>query len=265
MKAAIISTLSIILIVILVIGNISWNLQTDSPLSKDNTTSKSTSLSEEEDSNTYFSQDYYMSFAKTWPESAQIVLEKKLSEKRTFHIVLLGSNSIGNKDLGLITPLKEALAEKYDKYVTIESISYDGTSSDYVDDHEFETFISKKPDMVIFEPFLLKDNNVVDISTTLDNVSTVISQTKEAMADVTFILQPAQQIYNASLYPKQVQELQSYAQEENIPYWNHWESWPNAKDAAVLEYIESEDGVSSPNEKGYGVWSNYLISQLISK
>lgn len=262
MKAAIISTLSIILVVILIIGNINWNLHTDSPHSEENTSSTSAT---EEKTDEYFSQDYYTSFASSWPESAQKVLETKLSEKKAFHIVLLGSTSIGNQDLGLITPLKEALAAKYDKYVTIESINYDGTSSDYVDNQAYEALASKKPDMVIFEPFLLKDNSVVDISTTLNNISSVITETEEALPDVTFILQPAQQIYNASLYPKQVQELQAYAEEQGITYWNHWESWPNAKDKAVLEYIESKDGVSSPNEKGYEVWSKYLISQLISK
>lgn len=264
MKAAIISTLSIILVVILIIGNINWNLQTDSPLSNESTPS-SPSIASEKKSDGYFSQDYYTSFASSWPESAQQLLETKLSEKKTFHIILLGSNAIGNQDLGLITPLKEALAEKYDKYVTIESINYDGTSSDYVKDHDYDALVSKKPDMVIFEPFLLKDNNVVDIFTTLNNVDTVIAETKEALPDVTFILQPAQQIYNASLYPKQVKELQAFAEEGDIPYWNHWEFWPNAKDEAVLEYIVSKDGVSSPNEKGYEVWSNYLINQLISK
>ena len=262
MKAAIISTLSVIFVVILVIGNINWNLQSDSPIAKIKDSSESSASSEE--SNGYFSQDYYMSFASSWPESAQKVLEKNLSDKKPFHIVLLGSASIGNQDLGLITSLKEALAEKYDQYVTIDSIVFDGTSTDYVEYQEYEALVDKKPDMVIFEPFLLNDNNVIDISSTLTNVSKVISETQDVLPDVTFILQPAQQIYDASLYPMQVSDLQKYAQAEKIPYWNHWEAWPDGKDKAVLDYLDTKDGSAVPNEQGYALWSKYLADQLIA-
>ncbi|MEM5591102.1 hypothetical protein AAHH67_04100 [Niallia circulans] len=94
-----------------------------------------------------------MSFAKSWPESAQKVLEEKLTEKQPFHILLVGSDEIGDQELGLITPLQEALASKYDKYVTIDSITYEETSSDYVNNNEYESIIEQKPDMVIWEPF----------------------------------------------------------------------------------------------------------------
>lgn len=90
-----------------------------------------------------------MGFAKTWPEHSQQILEDKLSDKNAFHILLVGSDAIGNEKLGLLTPLKEALASKYDQYVTIESIVYEGTTSDYVSDEEYESLIDKKPDMQV--------------------------------------------------------------------------------------------------------------------
>ncbi|MBZ9537088.1 hypothetical protein KGR20_23290 [Cytobacillus oceanisediminis] len=262
MKATILSILSIILVVILVIGNIHWNIRSESPLSTIHPTEGANT--EVENKEQYFSLDYYMSFAKSWPDGAQQVLEEKLTDKQSFHILLVGSDAIGDQELGLVTPLQEALASKYDKYVTVESITYDETSSDYVNDNEYESLIAKKPDMVILEPFLLNDNGVVDISTTLMNLNQVIKETKDELPNVTFIMMPAHQLYNAALYPMQVRDLQKYAESKDIPYWNHWEAWPDSKDPKVQDYYNTEGDKSKANEQGFELWSNYLAKKLIS-
>ncbi|QJX64166.1 SGNH/GDSL hydrolase family protein [Niallia circulans] len=268
MKAAILSILSIVLVVVLIIGNIHWNIRGDSPLSPIHETHDST-VSQEKSSNpeSYFSLDYYMGFAKSWPEQAQQVLEAKLSDKKAFHILLVGSDSIGDQESGLLTPLKEALSSKYDQYVTIDSIVYDGTTSDYVNDEEYESLIDKKPDMVIFEPFLLHDNDkAVNISTTLTNINKVIKETKDSLPDVTFVLMPAHPLYEANLYPMQVSDLEKYAEAEEIPYWNHWEAWPDSKDEKVKDYYKKlADDKSIANEQGFEVWSEYLADKLISE
>lgn len=264
MKAAILSILSIVLVVVLIIGNIHWNIREDSPLSPIH----DTPVSQEKSSNpeSYFSLDYYMGFTKSWPEQAQQVLEAKLSDKKVFHILLVGSDAIGDQKIGLVTPLKEALASKYDQYVTVDSIVYEGTTSDYVSDEAYEALIDKKPDMVIFEPFLLHDNNVVNISTTLTNINEVMKETKESLPDVTFVLMPAHPLYDASLYPMQVSDLEKYAEAEEIPYWNHWEAWPDRKDETVQDYYKELDGDKSiANEQGFEVWSEYLADKLISQ
>lgn len=263
MKAAILSTLSIVLVVVLIIGNIHWNIREESSLSPIHHTGDST----DESTTAHFSLDYYMSYAKSWPEQAQPVLEKKLTDKNTFHILLVGSDAIGNQKLGLITPLKEALSSKYDQYVTIESIVYDGTTSDYVKDEAYESLIDKKADMVIFEPFLLHDNKEkLDTSKTLTNVNTIIKATQEALPDVTFILMPAHQLYDANLYPMQVTDLQKYAKAQDIPFWNHLEVWPDGKDKAVQDYYkELDNDTSRANKQGFEVWSKYLADKLISE
>ncbi len=266
MKAIILSTLSVILVVILIIGNIHWNIREDSPLSHihhaDNANAE---VEKKENKEKYFNLDYYRSLAESWPESAQKVLEEKLTNKQAFHILLVGSNAIGNEELGLITPLEKALADKYDKYVTIESITYDGTSSDYVNDNEFNSLIDKKPDMIIMEPFLLNDNGQVNISTTLMNLNQVINETIDGLPDVTFLLMPAHQLYNTGLYPLQVSDLQKYAESKEISYWNHWEAWPDSKDPKVQDYYDTIGDKSKANEKGFEVWSNYLAKKLISE
>ncbi|MEK4749426.1 hypothetical protein NST77_17975 [Niallia sp. FSL W8-0177] len=266
MKAIILSILSIILVAILVIGNIQWNNREDRPLSNTHPTKDANGeVENKKNEDQYFSLDDYMSFAKSWPESAQKVLEEKLTEKQPFHILLVGSDEIGDQELGLITPLQEALASKYDKYVTIDSITYEETSSDYVNNNEYESIIEQKPDMVIWEPFLLNDNGVVDISTTLLNVNQVINETKDVLPDVTFVLMPAHPLYNAGLYPMQVSDLKKFAESKEIPYWNHWEAWPESNDLKLKDYYVELGDRSQANEQGFKVWSSYLSKKLISE
>jgi hypothetical protein len=266
MKAIILSILSIILVVILVIGNIHWNIREDSPLSNIHPTKEADGeVENKENKEQYFSLDYYMSFAKSWPESAQQVLEDKLTEKQPFQILLVGSDEIGDKELGLITPLQKALASKYDKYVTIDSLTYDGTSSDYVNNNEYESIIEQKPNMIIMEPFLLNDNGTLDISTTLMNLNEVINVTEDALPDVTFVLMPAHPLYNVGFYPMQVSDLQKYAESKDITYWNHWEAWPDIKDPKVQDYYDEFGEDSKANEQGFEVWSNYIAKKLISE
>lgn len=254
MKAAIVTSLTLILVVVLVIGNIHWGLKESSPLS---------TIPDHESTNTdsYFSLDYYMGFAANWPEEAKKQLEAKLQDKKAFHIVLLGSEAIGDEDLGLISSLQDELADAYDTYVSMESLVYDGTSSDYVENNEVDTLIATNADMVIFEPFTRTDNNVVDMYTSVANIENIISTTKEELTDVTFVLQPPNQIYGANLYPMQVNELKTFAEEEGITYLNHWEAWPAGDDEAVLDYLDDD---SNPNEKGYELWSNYMTDFLIA-
>lgn len=267
MKAIILSILSIILVLILIIGNTHWNNREVSSLTNSHPTKDAEvkNKDQEEHKDQYFSLDYYMSFAKSWPESAQQVLEEKLADKQAFHILLVGSDEIGDKELGLITPLQEALANKYDKYVTIDSITYNETSSDYVNNNEYESMIDKKPDMVIWEPFLLNDNGVVDISTTLLNVNQVINETKDELPDVTFVLMPAHPLYKAGLYPMQANDLQKFAESKEISYWNHWEAWPDSNDLKLKDYYAELGDKSKANEQGFKVWSSYLAKKLISE
>lgn len=179
MKAIIITFLSILLAAVLVVGNIHWGK---------NQISNIKAISSNEDSDIIL--DSYLDLAGNWPETAQKQFETKLQNKKVFNIVLLGSESIGDSKLGLLPNLKETLTDTYDKYVSIESIVYNETSSNYVLNDETKNLINQKPDMIIFEPFLLTDNNVVNINTTLANVSTIINKTKEALPNATFILQP---------------------------------------------------------------------------
>ncbi|MGP7818733.1 SGNH/GDSL hydrolase family protein [Niallia sp. 01092] len=264
MKAIIISVLVIILAAVLFFGNMKWTKKHSS--SSPNQLNYLIETNNKTETEANFQDDFraeeYVRFASAWPEDAKEQLEATLENKQTYHIVLLGSEAIGNDKLGLLPNIKRTLSTVYKNYVTIESIVYDGTSTEYVNDNKVTDLIKKKPDMVIFEPFTLNDNNVIDMDTSLANISKIIESTNKKLSDTTFILQPPNQIYNASLYPLQVDALQKYAERHGIYYLNHLENWPAGNDKQVLEFLHADGMV---NEKGYKIWSDYINSFLVTE
>lgn len=258
MKTLIVTVLALILAAVLVFGNIHWNSRSSERASTPTITKSDTNTEAEPE----IDKEYYLELAANWPEEAKEQLENKLNSNKTFKIVLLGSNSIGSDSLGLQNYLKEALSEKYEKHVELESIVYENTTADYVLNNEKEKLVDLKPDMVIFEPFLLNDNNVVAIPDTISNISSIMEETTADLPDATFILQPPNQIYDANLYPMQVAALQEYAKDQNLTYLNHWEVWPAGNDVTVNDYLNAD---ARPNESGFKLWSDYLSDYLISE
>ncbi len=260
MKALIITILTLTLVVILFFGNIHWDSKKFKSASNPNIVTNN--IQEVSSVKLNENKENYLRLATNWPKQAKKQFEEKLDNNKTFYIVLLGSDSIGNNTIGLEPHLSKILTEKYENHVKLESIVYDKTTTDYVSDDEITSLIDRKTDMIIFEPFILNDNNVVSIPDTIMNVETIIQETTEALPDVTFILQPPNQIYDANLYPMQVAALQKYADNQNLPYLNHWKVWPAGNDIAVNDYLKAN---ARPNESGYKLWSNYLSHFLITE
>ena len=257
MKIFIVAILTLMLVAVLVLGNLHWKSKRSEHVS-----TSAISISDTTEVESELNKQYYLKLAANWPEAAKEQLENKLNSKEKFQIVLLGSDAIGNDSLGLIKILKDALVEKYENHVEVESIVYENTTTNYVNNSEYAKLVNLEPDMVIFEPFLLNDNNVVAIPDTISNISSIIEETTAALPDVTFILQPPNQIYDANLYPMQVAALQEYANEQNLTYLNHWEVWPAGNDVTVNDYLNTE---ARPNESGFKLWSDYLSKYLISE
>ncbi|MFT8323479.1 MAG: SGNH/GDSL hydrolase family protein [Bacillus sp. (in: firmicutes)] len=269
MKAIIISLLAILLAAVLIIGNIEWRKNHSSLSSHQKTNSETETTNTNKNSNNSKTAssnsipvENYIAHADAWPKSAKKQFEIKLQDKKSFHIVLLGSQSIGDEKTGLLPIIKEKLADTYDKYVTIESIVYDDTSANFIENGEVTNLVNKKPDMILFEPFTLNDNNIIDMNQSVINVKTIMDATKQELPDVTFILQPPNQIEHATIYPLQVRALKTYAEENQISYLNHWENWPAGDSSKIEDYINKDD---TPNEKGYEVWGDYINQFLVKE
>ena len=121
---------------------------------------------------------------------------------------------------------------------------------------DYKDIMKEKPDVLLFEPFLLNDNGVVGITNTLDNLDVIMSHITEADKDLVTILQPSQPIYNATNYPKEAEALGEFAKTNGYEYVNHWSAWPDYKSEKILDYLVEKQRV--PTAKGNKAWSSYL-------
>lgn len=121
-----------------------------------------------------------------------------------------------------------------------------------------------QPDLVLWEPFTLKDNTVgVSPEDTAYGVNVFLADLQEANEDVTLILQPGQPLFGAVYYPQQVEELKTFAEESGLTYLDHWTEWPASDDEALQGYLTESRDV--PSEKGHKVWAGYLTDYFISQ
>ncbi|WP_338470969.1 SGNH/GDSL hydrolase family protein [Niallia sp. XMNu-256] len=250
----IIAVLSIIAtIVILVLGQMHWNSKTTVSVASEGVADggKNTEI------------DSLLAHTTQWPADSVKKFQEKAQAGEPFHIAFLGSNALREGTDTWPELVKTALNETYGKHVTVSIFSYNLTSTVYVNEEKVEEIVAVEPDMVIFEPFTLKDNGEVVSEDSLENTAHVLAVINESLPETTVILQPPHPIYNAFHYPRQVEALAGFAADNGIPYLNHWEAWPDPKTEEIKSYL-TEDA-SQPSTQGHEVWAQYLIDYLVKR
>ena len=205
-----------------------------------------------------------LAYTSNWPAHSVDRFKETLHEKTSFKVLFVGSRAIGTKNKGAFPFIKEQLIETFgEKNIQVAIKTFDSNSTEFLKKKEQDEISAKKADLIIFEPFILMNNGVVLIEDTLKNTSKIIDDIKTKNPDTEFILQPSYPLYNAKIYPKQVEALKEYAAEKEIPYLDHWSAWPESDNVKLKNYLLPDQ--SAPNEKGDKVWSDYILQFLISK
>ncbi|MBS4206719.1 SGNH/GDSL hydrolase family protein [Bacillus sp. FJAT-50079] len=196
---------------------------------------------------------------ENWPESARQSLSASLEAGTPYHIAIVGSQALGGED-GWATRLKNEFEETFSKDLINVSIFEfaDQTSDQFIMDGGDQLVAESSPDLVLFEPFTLNDNGNVSVEKNHENIMTFLETVKESVV----ILQPPHPIFNAQIYPGQVNDLHLFANEQNLPYIDHWEVWPDYMTEEIKDYIV-EPKQSAPNEKGHELWFTYLKDYFI--
>lgn len=202
-------------------------------------------------------------FTGNWPASAVDRFKQLQDENIPFKILFVGSPAIGTDTTGMFPIVKEKLNETFGKDIQVGIKTYNSTSTQVINNQKQDEIAAEKADLVVLEPFILLNNGNVLTKDTLNDITKIIDVVKAANPDVTFILQPSYPLYNAKIYPKQVEELKVFAKNNQITYLDHWAAWPDPTTNQIKEYLSPDQ--SAPNEKGNQVWSDYLIQFLISK
>lgn len=257
--------LGIATIIVLIIGNMYWNDRTKASSQEDTAplikkiATKDAGKKEEVN----LPESDFLAYTANWPEQAVETFKQARKEKKPFHILFLGSSAIGTESEGAYPLVKQKLVDTFGKKVVkVELQTFNNTSTKFIEEGHLEK-LGTEPDMVIFEPFILKNNGLVLVEDTLADVSKIMDTIQSANPDATIILQPSYPLYNAKIYPQQVASLKTFAEVQQITYLDHWSAWPDPNTEAIKEYLTPNAG--GPSEKGYQVWSDYLLDYLISK
>lgn len=186
-------------------------------------------------------------------------LAKQTGEKLKF--VIYGSEATSTEEGAWPHILKAELEENYvDIFDVLIYSDEDKTTYDVIDEKLYEKVVDEQPDVFLFEPFILKDNGL-GIAQTLENISFILEEIKSKHPDVTIYIQPAHPIYNAIYYPREVDELGQFSEENGYIYLNHWSSWPEQDNEQILDFLT--EGQNKPNEDGNKVWAEFLINYFV--
>ncbi|WP_226670447.1 SGNH/GDSL hydrolase family protein [Metabacillus litoralis] len=204
-------------------------------------------------------------YIKHLPKTLQdkIIASSKTGQPLQF--VIYGSESSPEENGAWPELFKKQLVETYGEGIFNITVISEGekTSIDVNRTKSYEKVSELKPDIVLFEPFTISDNTEkIAMKNRFDSIGKVIESWKAVNEEVTIFLQPGNPIYGATYYPKQIDELRVFAEEQNIAYLNHWEKWPDAKDEKLKNYLTAE---SLPNDSGHKVWMEYLSQYFVGK
>ncbi|KPL59287.1 SGNH/GDSL hydrolase family protein [Rossellomorea vietnamensis] len=268
MKKLLLTLLAIGCVAFLYLGNMYWKEKTTLVASEEKTTKTiETSPSEEtpapqKEATEEEGKKDLDSLTSNWPEEARTHFIELVKNGESFKLAIVGSPAMGEDENGWAPQLKEKLLSELGSQVEVEIFQSDVTSIEFINGEESDNVLAFEPDLVLLEPFSLKDNsNQVGTVQNHESILMFLREMKETNEDSVLLLQPPHPLEGATYYPQQIEALKEFAGEESISYLDHWDSWPD--DETLSDYlIDSQD---TPNEKGHEIWADYLIEYFINE
>ncbi|MGM0842306.1 MAG: SGNH/GDSL hydrolase family protein [Bacillota bacterium] len=265
MKQLSLILLAILTIVFLILGNMYWqdrtNISSGGPAAAEVKDTEAVPVEADTEKDP---EPGYEELISNWPENARNQFLQAVESNEAYKIAIVGSPALGVESGGWSEQLKQELTNTYGDHIDVKLFEADTSSTEFITSSSSEEVTGFQPDLVLWEPFTLKDNTVgVSPEDTAYSVNAFLSDLQEANKDVTLILQPGQPLFGAVYYPQQVDELKAFAEENNITYLDHWTEWPESDDEALQEYLTESRDV--PSEKGHELWATYLKDYFISQ
>lgn len=194
--------------------------------------------------------DSFASALVNMDDSVRSVFENRLTAGETVQLLVLGSDLVDMGTPSMSDLFTEQMTATYGDSVEISKQTFNEnsitiTEQDLIDyDGEY--------DVVLFEPFTLKNNGEVDSDTEHSHISSIVEEFRAQIEDVAIVFTPPNPIYNASYYPIQVASLLTFLESQDYPVIEHWQNWPDSKDEQIKEYLDEN---SRPNEQGAAAWA----------
>ncbi len=236
----------------IIFGNLHWNEKISAQGEPTITTSEQVQEVEKD-------EPQVLSYAANLPETLQDKIKIAVESDKPIKLVIFGTSESEGTWIDLFT--KELTATYGEKVFEITAISTGNHSTkELVNEAVYEEINELKPDVVLFEAPMLKDNGTVGISHTLSNIEEIIEFWQEVNKELVVMVQPPNPLHAAIYYPGEVQQLQQLMEKNEIIYLNHWDNWPELDSSEMKEYLTDDN---QANEKGFSVWAEYLINYFV--
>ncbi|MBD7909408.1 hypothetical protein [Sporosarcina gallistercoris] len=184
------------------------------------------------------------------------LLSKRLDDGENVQLLIIGSRSI--------QPVTErfaaALTEKMGDSITVDAVTADLTSAQFIEQGLPKIDWSTGYDVIIYEPFTLKNNGNVVIEQEQQDLLKVKQAAQKSVQDAAFIVTPPQPILKANYYDSQIAALKKFTSANGIPYVEHWPSWPPTNSDELLNYVRKDQSLT---DQGVKTWSDALIQTFL--
>ncbi|WP_066389239.1 SGNH/GDSL hydrolase family protein [Neobacillus mesonae] len=263
MKKILTLLLGVVFLAVLYLGQSHWNEQQQAAKGAEKVVKQESADVQGEEAADDSSTEKLLALTKNWPADAVEQLKVSLEEKKPFKILFVGSPAIGSKETGPFADVKARLVKAFgEEHIEVGLHTYDSTSTQFLKDSQEDEIAAEAADLIVLEPLILKNNDAGVTNNTLTDLRKIVDEVKTVVPDTSFIIQPSYPLYKAKNYPKQVAALKKYAEEQELPYLDHWQAWPDSNSSELKDYMQPD--LSAPNEKGNKLWSDYLTDYLIS-
>jgi len=191
-KRIIVSNVVVLCIASIIVGHFYWKQKISKPTAA-SVESSAENIKEDNSKQNDTREDY----AKNLPEDVQKKIKTALKEEKQLNFVIWGSESVPSDQNGWPEKLKKELLSAYgDELFNISIVSdAEETTHSVLNKKLYKKIADKKPDILLFEPFILNDNGVVGIDNTLSNITDILRKIQEANPDVSIMLQPAHPLW----------------------------------------------------------------------
>lgn len=195
-------------------------------------------------------------------ETVQELVLDRFDAGEQVQMLIVGSTAMDDGSPGYADLLTDALTNTYGSLFETTIASFDGTSKDFIEENVDEIDWTTMYDLVLYEPFTLRNNGKVKIEEEHKHIQALEERMLTEVSDALLILHPSYPIFEASFYLLQIEALEKYASLNAIPYIDHWQNWPDTNSEDINQLLNEDN---APNNEGAQVWADALVTYFAAR
>jgi hypothetical protein len=205
------------------------------------------------------------SAGKELPSYFPAAAAEQLKNNKKLSLVIVGDEATSTDPEGWPAKLQNQLRKAYGENVWNVTVKqWKGeTTEKLLKNKRISEITSLKPDILLLEVPLLTDNVQTGNGKSILHTQKILNEVKTELPNCTIILQPPNPVYKGQYYPKAVEALKQFAEQNKYAYIDHWSAWPGTTSTDILQYLQKPVGF--PNTKGQDIWAGAVSKYFIGE